>query len=340
MADETVSAEQAAAVAAAPFPMLLVELASRRILEISDPLIEVGGARRDEIVGTEATQYVIGGPSPALPLLIMGQIDGYELTRRLHYPDGRRAQAHLWVHALGDERPPRTAVFVLDEIEGTSRSAEWSVPAVGAVVLGSVDADWRIDRISADIEALLGFGVQDVVGQPFLGAVNPGDLADLLTGLGHADRVGETVIVRIRVRAADGGWRWCRAWIAGGGESAGFMFMLRPVISDTATEDVAQQLRERLARIAHEANAAATMATMAALPPAAELPGLAQLTTREWQVVTALQRGARGSDVARALSVAPSTVRNHLSSVYRKLGVRSQVELLAALNRHRPGDPA
>jgi len=338
VAHQTVSSEHLSSVALAPLPVLLVELATRRILEVSDALVDVAGAQRDELVGVDATRFLTGGPSPALPLLASGQIDGYEATRGLRYPDGREAKTHVWAHAFGDERPPRTAVFVLDEIDGAATTG-WGAPTAGVVVLGSADADWQIDRVSADVEALLGFPPSAIIGQPFLGAVNPGDIADLLTGVGYADRTGETVVVRVRLRAADGEWRWCRAWIAGTGESAAFTFMLRPVIADDAEADLAQQLRERLARIAYEANAATTLATTAALPQATQIPGLSQLTTREWQVVTELQRGARGTDVARAMNLAPSTVRNHLASVYRKLGVGSQVELLATLSRQRTGEP-
>ncbi|MFL6238099.1 MAG: LuxR C-terminal-related transcriptional regulator [Actinomycetes bacterium] len=338
MAAESASIEQRAAVTSAPLPMVLVELASRRILEISDALVDLAGAQRDQMLGGDATRYLSGGPSPALPLLASGQIDGYEATRWLRYPDGREAQVHVWAHAFDDERPPQTAVFVIDELEGADRPG-WTGPATGAVVLGGVDLDWRIDRISADVQELLGFPADAVVGMPFLGAVNPGDIADLLIGLGHAERTGETVIMRMRLRGADGGWRWCRAWIAATGESPAFTFMLREVVSDVATADLAQQLRERLARIAYEAHAATTLATTAALPPATQMPGLARLTTREWEIVSALQRGARASDVARTLNLAPSTVRNHLSAVYRKLGVNSQVELLAALNRSQVANP-
>jgi PAS domain S-box-containing protein len=333
MLTEQARVEQRSAVALAPLPMLLVELASRHILEVSDALVDVAGAEREELLGVDAALYLTGGPSPALALLVSGEIDGYEATRWLHYPDGRDGQVHVWAHTFDDEHPPRTAVFVLDEVDDRAQHPEWSAPATGAIVLGSVDADWRIDRVSSDIEALLGFSADAVTGEPFLGVVNPGDIADVLTGLGHAERSGETVIVRVRLRGADGGWRWCRAWVASTGNGAAFTFMLRLVSSDDNSVDVAQQLRERLSRISYEANAASTLAATAALPPATHLPGLAQLTSREWQIITSLQRGARANDVARALHLAPSTVRNHLAGVYRKLGVNSQVELLATLNR-------
>lgn len=61
--------------------------------------------------------------------------------------------------------------------------------------------------------------------------------------------------------------------------------------------------------------------------PASRL-GLDSLTSRERDVVEELVRGNRPKAIAKVLNISPATVRNHLKSVYRKLEVRSQVELL------------
>jgi len=61
--------------------------------------------------------------------------------------------------------------------------------------------------------------------------------------------------------------------------------------------------------------------------------GRVALTTREWEVVELLLRSATTMDIAKELGVAPVTVRRHLGSVERKLGVSTRaevVELLAA----------
>jgi PAS domain S-box-containing protein len=60
-------------------------------------------------------------------------------------------------------------------------------------------------------------------------------------------------------------------------------------------------------------------------------PVLDQLSRREREVVLLLLRGSRVPDIAGQLFVAPSTVRNHLSRVFRKFGVASQSELLHVL---------
>lgn len=61
--------------------------------------------------------------------------------------------------------------------------------------------------------------------------------------------------------------------------------------------------------------------------------GRVALTSREWEVVELLLRGATTSEMAEDLGVAPVTVRRHLGSVERKLGVSTRaqvVELLSA----------
>jgi DNA-binding NarL/FixJ family response regulator len=54
------------------------------------------------------------------------------------------------------------------------------------------------------------------------------------------------------------------------------------------------------------------------------------LSERQSQVLGRLISGERVSTIARSLFVSESTVRNHLSAIYRKAGVHSQSELLAA----------
>ncbi|MGI8664670.1 MAG: PAS domain S-box protein [Jatrophihabitans sp.] len=61
------------------------------------------------------------------------------------------------------------------------------------------------------------------------------------------------------------------------------------------------------------------------------VPGLDRLSRRELEVVRMLLLGDRVPVIARHLFVSQSTVRNHLSSVFRKLRVRSQQELIVLL---------
>ena len=69
---------------------------------------------------------------------------------------------------------------------------------------------------------------------------------------------------------------------------------------------------------------------------AESVPGLSRLSSREFEVVRMLLLGDRVPVIARNLYVSQSTVRNHLSSVFRKLRVRSQQELIVLLRERNP----
>ena len=94
-------------------------------------------------------------------------------------------------------------------------------------------------------------------------------------------------------------------------------------------------LEGHLDRIGQEVGAAGIMTIISALPPLSNVPGLEELTARQVEVVTRLLRGQRVLTIARGMFLSPSTVRNHLSTIYRKVGVRSQAELLDVLHRAR-----
>lgn len=328
----TVSSDAAVTqVREASLPIAVVKLASRLIVEVSEPLAVMVGSDREELLGTDATRYLVGEPSAALPLLATGKILGYEARATIR--DGRAGslEVHLWVHALDGLRPPELALVVIDEespggLPGLPPASDDDV-----VVLGTVDAEWRVERVTADVTTLLGYEPEQVVGTAFLAALHPGDVAEMLSGLAHAVRTGRSVVVRLRLRGRDGDWRWCRACVATMGDTGSLAFVLSPAVVHGELSDDPIQLREHLRRIASEIQAIRLLPRASELPSAHELPAMQRLTARELQIVGALSKGSRSSDIARELSLAPSTVRNHLASVYRKLGVTSQIGMLAVL---------
>ncbi|HVY31999.1 MAG TPA: response regulator transcription factor [Polyangiaceae bacterium] len=60
---------------------------------------------------------------------------------------------------------------------------------------------------------------------------------------------------------------------------------------------------------------------------------LARLSQREKQVVELLTKGDTAKDVASKLGLSANTVRNHVKSIFAKLRVHSQIELLVKLRR-------
>jgi DNA-binding NarL/FixJ family response regulator len=68
--------------------------------------------------------------------------------------------------------------------------------------------------------------------------------------------------------------------------------------------------------------------------------GRVALTSREWEVAEMLLRSATTSEIASRLGVAPVTVRRHVGSVERKLGVSTRAEVIALLSADGAAAPA
>lgn len=61
-----------------------------------------------------------------------------------------------------------------------------------------------------------------------------------------------------------------------------------------------------------------------------------KLSVREREIVEKLATGRRVKDIAGELFISTHTVRNHLKAIYRKLNVRSQLDLLSLMSREFP----
>jgi len=95
------------------------------------------------------------------------------------------------------------------------------------------------------------------------------------------------------------------------------------------SEDRQRRLEQGIRRIAKEISrmgmAGETFSSAAA---ADTLPELDRLSRRERQVLDHLLEGHRVVSIAEQLCVSEHTIRNHLKSIFRKLGVHSQAELV------------
>lgn len=61
------------------------------------------------------------------------------------------------------------------------------------------------------------------------------------------------------------------------------------------------------------------------------------LTNREWEVVGILAERRSNSDIAAELAVSPATVRSHMKSIRRKLGVQSREDAVEVAEQLRRG---
>jgi DNA-binding CsgD family transcriptional regulator len=107
------------------------------------------------------------------------------------------------------------------------------------------------------------------------------------------------------------------------------------------TSDRVVELEDHLRRILREVEAAGLARSSQPGDSALrDTPNFDDLSPREVEIVTRMYRGERVAAIAKSLYLSPSTVRNHLCSIYRKFGIHSQAELIEILqhasNRQSP----
>jgi DNA-binding CsgD family transcriptional regulator len=98
-------------------------------------------------------------------------------------------------------------------------------------------------------------------------------------------------------------------------------------------------LEHHLLQIARELEAAGTIASGGSATSPTAVPGLEHLSARQFEVLTRLLRGERVPTISRRMYLSASTIRNHLTAIYRKVGVRSQAELIELMHSAQQEPP-
>jgi DNA-binding NarL/FixJ family response regulator len=73
--------------------------------------------------------------------------------------------------------------------------------------------------------------------------------------------------------------------------------------------------------------------------PDSDTARVGSLTVREREIVAHVAQGRGTQKIADALCISEKTVRNHLASIYSKLGVSDRLELALYAVKHRLGRP-
>ncbi len=193
-------------------------------------------------------------------------------------------------------------------------TAEPAVEGALGLLAAIVDEHWHLRLIPRYSRVL---GTPKELGESILPLIHPRDLPKLLD-LGVRVRSAELSLARtsIETRAPDGGWSTIDIEItrvSGDDPAAWLAILYSPLPVDRGPAPAEDW--EPLLLLTHP-----------------------ELSSREREVARALLSGYRVTTIARHLFLSPSTVRNHLSSMFHKVGVESQAELIERFHslRHDP----
>ncbi len=203
------------------------------------------------------------------------------------------------------------------------------------MTVGTVDSEWRILTISSEAERILGTPADAMVGMRLVARMPQADV-DNLVAARELVAVAHSVALKISW-PVDGELRELTCFLSRPVGIRDLGFMLTPEVPvPPGQEHRTAELERHLVKIAAEVEASGVLDRFFALPDPADLPELQHLSVRQWEIMSRLLQGERVPEIAKELFLSQSTVRNHLSMIYRRFDVHSQAELLALLANRRP----
>jgi DNA-binding CsgD family transcriptional regulator len=307
-----------AAVMVLRVPSFVITTASPGAHELLGPLAE-------PLIGRSLRDLTEGHPSGAMPLLAAGRLTGYETLQVLKLT-GQRCR--LWISALPDIGPARVVIAVLLKEEMSRRVfAPWKGDDASSAVIGSTDARLIVDRVSSEVFESFGYRAEEIIGTSFLALIMPDNIGDVLSALAQTSEHKEGITLQVGVVSADLVPISCQLVLLPltPTPSCAFAFLSEDS-EDPANARAVADLIKRLGRGIRGA-----MTSQAAVSPLRSYTNLGRVSSRELEIVTRLLAGDRVSSIAKQLFLSEGTVRNHLSSVFGKLGVGSQQELIELL---------
>ncbi|HUP75575.1 MAG TPA: LuxR C-terminal-related transcriptional regulator [Acidimicrobiales bacterium] len=316
--------------------MSLLEVPSGRVLALSESaaaFLDVD--QRDDLFELNALAYVTKPDEvqQAFELVAEGALDGYQARGELCSTTGEPITAHVSVRVVRRVGSAAYAVAVLAPVFGQPEGFD-ARPDEITRFAGTMNDAHRIEHVSSESTEVLGRTTNELLLVSLLDIVHPDDAATLVRAFEKAANDDTQVTLLGRFANSEGAWRRLRLVIRPiGHENQRFGFMLTPVGDSPSVNDAERiaELEQRLQRIAQEVQAAGMLEGFGQLPKFAQVEGLDNLTARQWEIVSRLLRGQRVPAIAQSMYLSQSTVRNHLSAIFKKVGVHSQTELLRLL---------
>jgi PAS domain S-box-containing protein len=340
-------------------PFAIVDLQTNRLAAANDAFACLLEIPTDRIQGTDLLGLLSPASRGVAESVHAAMADGMmsSCQGRAHFqlPSGAGVEVAASMHSLPDTCGTRRGLLAAgpagawspDDVVGHDPSlTSGRVPDASRLALATLDHEWRFRDISSDTTACFGWHPEEYRGTPLQSVVHPDDAPLLLLALANAGAGRRGVASVLRVRSGEGVWVPVRCDVSPlcDHNPPRFALAMRVLDGEPAAASVPERLgilEDLLWRIALEIAAAG----IGDSPATSEVwwgdPALRDLPHRQLDILRRLLRGERVPTIAKELFLSQSTVRNHLSAIYRRLGVHSQAELLARLipRRHATSEP-
>jgi DNA-binding CsgD family transcriptional regulator len=199
-------------------------------------------------------------------------------------------------------------------------------------MIGTTDRRLLIERVDEDVKSLLGYRPAELVGRSLLSLVEDANIPLILGALAQAFTTSRAIATApVAVRTKKDEVIRVEAVLVPLVPAPTSAFALFPEDRGYPGKSLTE-VRRMLERFSDRITAI-DLTVSATTPTEVEVPGVTLLTRGELVTVRKLVAGDRVPAIAVALSLSQNTIRNQLSSVYRKLGVRSQQELVNLFRR-------
>ena len=290
-----------------PLPFALIDVDKKVIVDANGPARRLIGIDSDvdatplrDVVLPENLETVF----EILSLVDAGALDAYQSKREFHTADGSLVQGEMWVQSIRELMPHAAlAVFTPDaetpalmiDIEDDGAHLAHNAP----VVVGALDVELRIIRVSADTHELFGRRAESLHGMAFVDVVHPDDVASFLMAAGRVLSGSAGFGQRLRVRSGNGDeWVSVRMHLAPlkGGTTTQLGFVLAAAPPDIDLADRSAELEQRLWRIALEVQAAGVLDALHDVP---SVPSVHDLSSRQWEVLARCSAASASGDCAR-----------------------------------------
>jgi PAS domain S-box-containing protein len=315
-----------------PVPAVLSDLATGAAIAANAAAVELLGRSVDELIGSDVILLV--HPDERTPAcngvaaLASGAVDAFQVrSRRVVRPDGVAVEVDISGRRIESEDGP-IALWVLAPAD--QRIAVVHAGPPDEVVLAITDHDWQVEYVNADAR-LLGPDREALVGTALLGLVHPLAAAEFLEAASRAVSHRIAVSLPTRLRSGKDMWTERECLLVPMCEHnpprLGIVVSAIMPTREHASPGVIAAHVRHTALDARAGDALRAMATMTARP------GFPELSARQIEILARVVRGESVDDIAAALYLGASTVRNHLTALYRKFGVHSRAALLSELLR-------